>query len=976
MDRDQLTPLFLQYYQLKDEHPGALMLMRVGDFFEAYGEDAETLARDAAITQTAKEAGGGMKLAMAGVPHFSVDSYLRALLEKGHRVAIADQMEAAQPGKGLVRREVTRVVTAGTVLDPQMLDATAHNYLVCMLTEGDEVGLAAADVTTGDFVCTELPNQEARLAEELFRFRPSEIVFAGEGTPNLGEMLNLARADGVAVCERRFTLSLRQSEAMLQKAFGKPVDLAGRRVATLAATALLEYLNETTRRDRQSLEAPRAYSLGDTMLLDTTTLRNLEVTETLMGRERRGSLLWALDQTITSMGARLLRHWLTRPLLDRAVIQERQNSVAALVTDHYRCQQVRIALNPVKDVERLLARVVYGSANARDLVALLRSLQVLPQLQRALPVDDAPPVTDASHLAAPPAVPAAPTTNNSGSTPPGTGTPLPAAVADSEEQAPLASTSSQELSAPPSSVPAPVSPMSAMRAAAATRLAAATRSAELAPVASDAENTRVAPAAALAQDHGPLVAPTPEPQWATRWNSLREQLQVDPQLTDLLARALAEEPPQTMREGGMIRDGFHAPLDELRQASSNAKNWIAALEERERELSGIRSLKVGYNQVFGYYLEVTRSHLKSVPDHYTRKQTLTNAERYITPELKEIEAKVLGAEEKIREIEYDLFMQLRQEVANHADSLRDAARAVAECDVFAALAETATRGRWTRPEMTDEDLLDIRGGRHPVVERALDGVFVPNDTSLDAERRLVVLTGPNMSGKSTYLRQTALIVLLAQIGSYVPADFARLGIHDRVFTRVGASDDLHLGQSTFMVEMSEAANILKAATRRSLVILDEIGRGTSTYDGLALARAIAEYLYQTCQSKTLFATHFHELTALARDFPGVLNQRVAVQENRDQVVFLHKIVPGGADRSYGIYVAQLAGLPAPVLERAQRLLTQLEKSPKAPVKKAQKEQLNLFFDPNQLVKELAALSIPTMPSDDAKTWLADWQSRL
>ena len=854
MDRSQLTPLFVQYYQLKDEHPGCLMLMRVGDFFEAYGQDAETMARDADIVQTAKEAGGGQRLAMAGVPHFALDTYLRALIEKGHRVAVADQMEAAAPGKGLVRREVTRVVTAGTVLDPQMLDEQNHNYLLCLLADGDEVGLAACDVTTGDFVCTELPNQEARLAEEIYRFRPSELVLAGEGTPAVGDLLNLARADGVAVCQRAFGLSLKQAEESLKKQFRlkslQSCDLVGRRAATMAAAALLSYLLETTGRDQQSVEAPRGYSLSEIMTLDTTSLRNLEVCETLMGRERRGSLLWSLDHTVTAMGARLLRQWLTRPLLDRAMIEERQDSLQALVDDYYTCQQVRVALGPVKDIERLLARVVYQSANARDLLALLRSLVVLPELRRQLP------------------------------------------------------------------------------------------------------------------DCG-------------AWPRLRLALEVDGELLALLERGLAEDPPQSLREGGLIHSGYHEGLDELRTACSSAKGWIAALEEKEREASGIRSLKVGYNQVFGYYLEVTKSHLRLVPDHYIRKQTLANAERYFTPELKEIETKVLGAEEKIRELEYELFIQLRNQVAGHLEGLRRAARAVAEVDVYAALAEAAVRYHWVRPSLVQDEVVDIVGGRHPVVERSLDGAFVPNDCHLDADRRLVVLTGPNMSGKSTYLRQTALIVLMAQTGSFVPAQSARLGIHDRVFTRVGASDDLHLGQSTFMVEMSEAANILRHATPRSLVILDEIGRGTSTYDGLALARAIAEYLYLTCRCRTLFATHFHELTTLAKDYNGIANQRVAVQESRDEVVFLHKIVAGGADRSYGIYVAQLAGLPVWVLERSQKLLHQLEKeSRNAGPKREGRKQLSLFFDANELVHELSELSLEGMSADQVKSWVEGWKSRL
>lgn len=857
MDESQLTPLFQQYYQLKGEQPGSLMLMRVGDFFEAYGEDAEILARDADIAQTSKEAGGGQRLAMAGVPHFALDNYLRALIEKGHRVAVADQMEPASPGKGLVRREVVRVVTAGTVLDPQMLEENRHNYLLCLVSEGDRVGLSACDVTTGDFLCTEMAYDESRLAEEIYRFRPSEIVLAGEGTPDLGDLLSLARSEAVAISQRGFSLTLKQSQELLMRTFQvgslQATDLQGKSAATRSAAALLHYLQETTRPDRHCLELPRAYSLADGMTLDTTSLRNLEVCETLMGRERKGSLLWSMDHTSTAMGARLLRQWLTRPLLDLAAIEARLDCVQDLVNDYFRAQQIRQALQPVKDIERLLSRVLYQSANARDLVALRSSLEVLPGLQRLLPL-----------------------------------------------------VSSQR-----------------------------------------------------------------------RWSQLNSELELKPAFMQLLHSSLADDPPFGLREGGLIRTGYHQGLDELREACSSAKGWLAALEEREREATGIRNLKIGYNQVFGYYLEVTRTHFKSVPPHYIRKQTLANAERFFTPELKELEGKVLGAEEKIRDLEYELFQQLRQQVAEQVEALRRCARAVAEVDVYASLAEAAVRYRWTRPGFSEQDCLDIKSGRHPVVERSLEQGFVPNDCSLDVQRRLVVLTGPNMSGKSTYLRQNALIVIMAQTGSFVPAESACLALHDRVFTRVGASDDLHLGQSTFMVEMSEAANILRNASRRSLVILDEIGRGTSTYDGLALSRAIAEYLYQHCGCKTLFATHFHELTQLAKDFKGVINQRVAVQETRDRVVFLHKIVPGGADRSYGVYVAQLAGMPAWVLERAQKLLQQLEKEGRSPGgRQPSRQQLGLFFDPQQLVDDLRSVDPKTMDESQLRNWIENWKLTL
>jgi DNA mismatch repair protein MutS len=824
MDRSQLTPLFVQYYDLKDANPGCLMLMRVGDFFEAYGEDAETLARDTEIVLTAKEAGGGLRLAMSGVPFFAFEPYLRSLVSKGHRVAIAEQMEAATPGKGIVRREVARVVTAGTILDPQMLDEHRHNYLMALVTLGDQVGLAVCDVSTGDFQCTELESESHRIAEEIERFRPSELLLGEDASPASEALGVTLRELGTRWVSRSVQGGAREAQARILRQFElrslQACDLQDRSAAVLAAGVLLAYLQETTRNGALSLEPPRGYSLAEHMVLDTTTLRNLELVETLMGRERQGSLLWAMDYTLTSMGSRLLRQWMTRPLIEVAAIQARSASIQRMVDDFYALTQLRETLQPIKDIERLLARVVYQTAHARDLLGLQRSLAAVPALAERLPRDE----------------------------------------------------------------------------------------------------------------------PT--------WQRLTLELAVDHSLVERLGTALGDEPPMSLREGGIIADGFSPELDQLRLARRSAKEWIASLEERERETSGIRGLKVGYNQVFGYFLEVSRSQQKLVPDRYIRKQTLANAERYFTPELKEIEAQVLGAEDKIRQLEYDLFCKLRDEVSAQAAELRRAARAVAEVDLLAGLAEAAVRHQWTRPEITVDNRLEIEGGRHPVVERGVEGVFVPNDCLLENDRRLVVLTGPNMSGKSTFLRQNAVIVIMAQMGSLVPAQRAVVGICDRVFTRVGASDDLHLGQSTFMVEMSEAANILRHATERSLVILDEIGRGTSTYDGLALARAISEYLYLYSQSKTLFATHFHELTQLAKEYPGITNQRVAVQENRDGIIFLHKIVAGGADRSYGIYVGKLAGLPPWVLDRAQTLLTSLEQGGRRPSQtrtgKSREDQLDLF----------------------------------
>ncbi|MCA9794231.1 MAG: DNA mismatch repair protein MutS, partial [Candidatus Eremiobacteraeota bacterium] len=631
-------------------------------------------------------------------------------------------------------------------------------------------------------------------------------------------------------------------------------DLEGRKAAVLAAAHLLRYLQQTQRSNEITLSPPRGYSVADHMVIDNTSRRNLELTETLLGRERKGSLLWATDHTCTSMGARRLRQWLLRPLLDVATISARHRAVGSLTQDYGRCQELRSGLERILDIERLLSRVVYQTANGRDLRALQQSLAAMPGLRQ---------------------------------------------TASSLGDATLESL-------------------------------------------------------------------------AVRLDRLDD-------LAGLLDRALAEEPPVSLREGGLIAEGYNPELDELRGLRTSGKEWIASLQEREREETGIRSLKVGFNQVFGYYLEVTRSNLGSVPDHYIRKQTLSNAERYFTPELKEYEAKVLGAEDRIRELEYTLFCEVRDQVGARAAQLREVAQAVSELDVLSGFAEGAVRHDWVCPEMLEDNLLEVEGGRHPVVERALDLGFVPNECRLDSDERLVVLTGPNMSGKSTYLRQNALIVVMAQMGSFVPARRARVGITDRVFTRVGASDDLHLGQSTFMVEMSEAANILIHATPRSLVILDEIGRGTSTFDGLALARAIAEHLYHEVKAKTLFATHFHELTHLAKRFPGIRNYRVAVRENRDDIVFLHRIVPGGADRSYGIYVAQLAGVPEPVLERAKVLLKELEKgSKKGPEQVRDSHQLSLFagVDSPGWTEELANLDLARLTPDQALAKLHQWKNHL
>lgn len=834
------------------------MLMRVGDFYECYGEDAEILARDAEIALTSKEAGGGQRVAMSGVPFFAVDQYLRTMVAKGHRLAIAEQMEDARQAKGLVRREVIRVITAGTILDPQLLDEKKHNFLVGLVVHQKQVGLAAVDVTTGEFVATELPLSMEKVLDETQRFSPAEIVLSqADKLPGLARVPGALEASKVEATAQ-FT-GARAQEFLLEQ-FSLPslqsLDLHGRPAATVAAATVLDYLRTTQFDNQLSLSPPVGFSLNDHLVIDSTSRRNLELLETLLGRERKGSLLWAMDQTATSMGARRLRQWLLRPLLCPKRIKARHHAVETMVVNFPEAQQIRALLEGILDVERLLARVVYQSANARDLLGLARSLSALPEI------------------------------------------------------------------------------------------AARTQS---------------------LQD--PLL------------DSLVERFHEMDELSHYLLGALAEEPPLSLREGNLIAAGHDSALDELREARASGKDWIASLQERERERTGIKSLKVGFNQVFGYYLEATKANLSLVPDDYIRKQTLANAERYFTPELKEYEAKVLGAEDRIRELEYKLFVELRERVAARSACLRDLAHRLSELDVLVGLTEAAIRFDWTRPEIVEENILEIEGGRHPVVERALEDGFVPNDCDLDHERRLVVLTGPNMSGKSTYLRQNALLVIMAQMGSFVPAVRARVGITDRVFTRVGASDDLHLGQSTFMVEMSEAANILLHATPRSLVILDEIGRGTSTYDGLALARAMAEYLYQDVKAKTLFATHFHELTQLAKRYSGCRNFRVAVRENRDDIVFLHRIVPGGADRSYGIYVAQLAGVPDTVLERARVLLKELERGSKNKDRDRREngsQQLSLFGTPEMVdwTGELVNLDLSALTPFQALEKLHQWKQQL
>ncbi len=849
--KNAITPIRKQYLQLKSQYPDAILFFRLGDFYETFDHDAEIVSRELDLVLTSRNVAKGVRVPMAGIPYHAVENYLAKLIAKGYHVAIAEQI--GEPGKGLMQRKVVRVVTPGTVLEPNLVPAESNNYLLAVLADERRLGIAYADITTGEFAATEIATDDPQslLRAELLRLRPAEILHP-EGFPLPPD------APGHATPWPAWRFEPGRAEETLRSHFGVAslagFGLQGKPLATRAAGALLQYLQETQPAALGLLSGLSTYSLDEFMVLDASTRRNLELTETLRGGTVAGSLLGVLDHTVTPMGKRLLRQWVGKPLLDVERIRQRQDGVAFFFEQGLLRAEVRQALKPLGDLERLTNRVLSGHAQPRDLVAIRETLRRLPAVSEAL----------------------------------------------------------RQAAERPAAVPAP--------------------------------------------------APCAE-------------------VLDLLTRALAEDPPATLQHTGVIRPGFSAELDEVVQSTQHARDYIANLEKVERQRTGIKNLKVGYNKVFGYYIEVTKANTHLVPEHYIRKQTLVNAERYITPEMKEYEALVLNAEERIRELEARLFKQICAEVAAHAACLLESARALAQLDVLAALAEAAVEGDYTRPEVVDEDVLAIYDGRHPVVERTLEGErFVPNDAVFEEGERIRILTGPNMAGKSTYLRQVAIIVLMAQMGSFVPARKARIGLVDRIFTRIGAQDEIHAGQSTFMVEMLETANILHHATPRSLLILDEIGRGTSTYDGLAIAWAVVEYIHNhpKLRAKTLFATHYHELTQLADLLPGVRNYNVAVSEADGKVVFLHKIVPGGADRSYGIHVAQLAGMPRPVIQRANEILRELEASsgravrlsPEAP------RQLALFPETNPLVEELKALDINNLTPIEALNRLYEWKRRF
>lgn len=802
----ELTPMMQQYMKTKEQYKDCILFYRLGDFYEMFFDDALIASKELEITLTGKNCGLEERAPMCGVPFHAVDGYLNRLVSKGYKVAICEQMEEPAAAKGIVRREVVRIATPGTNLDMQALDESKNNYIMCIVYMADRFGLSVADVTTGDYFVTEIENS-SKLFDEIYKFMPSEIIcneafyMSGMDIDDIKNRLGVTIYSldswyfDDAVCAKTLKEHFKVS-AM------EGLGISEYDCGIIAAGALLVYLKETQKTSLSHMSSLTPYTTGKYMLLDSSTRRNLELCETLREKQKRGSLLWVLDKTKTAMGARTLRKYIEQPLIQKDAIEKRLDSIEELKINAISREELREYLSPVYDLERLVSKITYQSANPRDMIAFQSSLSMLPHIKYIL----------------------------------------------SEMKSPLL-------------------------------------------------------------------------------KEMHEDLDPLQDLCSLVQAAVTDEPPIAMRDGGIIRDGYNEEIDRLRRAKSSGKEWLAKLEQQEREKTGIKNLRIKYNKVFGYYLEVTNSFKNMVPDYYTRKQTLTNAERYIIPELKELEDTILGAEDKLYALEYEIYCQMRNTIAKEVVRIQNSAKIIAKLDAFASMALVAEQNNYVRPKINEKGVIDIKAGRHPVVEKMIpNDMFICNDTYLnDRKDRIAIITGPNMAGKSTYMRQTALIVLMAQIGSFVPASAADIGLVDRIFTRVGASDDLASGQSTFMVEMTEVANILRNATSRSLLILDEIGRGTSTFDGLSIAWAVIEHISSSklLGAKTLFATHYHELTELEGKISNVNNYCIAVKEKGDDIIFLRKIVKGGADKSYGIQVARLAGVPESVISRAKEIVEEL-----------------------------------------------------
>ncbi|WP_394923955.1 DNA mismatch repair protein MutS [uncultured Robinsoniella sp.] len=869
-----------QYMATKEQYKDCILFYRLGDFYEMFFEDAVTASRELEITLTGKNCGQEERAPMCGVPHHAVDGYLTKLVAKGYKVAICEQVEDPKLAKGIVKREVLRIVTPGTNLNTQALDETRNNYLMCIVYMADKYGVSISDITTGDYFVTELDSAR-KLMDEITKFSPKEIICNHSFYVSGMDIDDLKNRLGITVysleswyfdddlCKRSLMDHFKLNSL-------KGLGLADYDCGVIAAGAILQYLTETQKTSLANLTTLTPYVTGKYMIIDSSTRRNLELCETLREKQKRGSLLWVLDKTKTAMGARMLRSFIEQPLIDKTDINSRLDAIEELNQNAISREEIREYLNPVYDLERLISKISYKSANPRDLIAFKSSLSMLPHIKYLLGDFKKELLTD-----------------------------------------------------------------------------------------------------------------------------IFEQMDELNDLCDLIDTSIMDEPPITIKEGGIIKEGCNEEIDKLRNAKTEGKTWLAELESKERDKTGIRNLKIKFNKVFGYYLEVTNSNKNLVPNYFTRKQTLANAERYITPELKELEDIILGAEDKLFALEYDLFNDVRDRIAAEVVRIQTTAKAVAKIDVFASLSLIAERNNYVRPVINEKGVIDIKEGRHPVVEKMISNdMFISNDTYLDnGSNRISIITGPNMAGKSTYMRQSALIVLMAQIGCFVPAASAKIGIVDRIFTRVGASDDLASGQSTFMVEMTEVANILRNATSNSLLILDEIGRGTSTFDGLSIAWAVVEHISnpKLLGAKTLFATHYHELTELEGKLSSVNNYCIAVKEKGDDIVFLRKIVKGGADKSYGIQVAKLAGVPETVIDRAKQLVEELsdaditakareiqaETGTKTKVKTKKYDQVDLeqmsLFDTvsdQDILQELKEMDIGTLTPIDALNTIYRLQNKL
>lgn len=874
----EYSPMMQHYLKTKEEHKDCILFYRLGDFYEMFFEDALTVSKELELTLTGKQCGMEERAPMCGVPFHAADTYINRLVSKGYKVAICEQMEDPKLAKGIVKRQVIRIVTPGTNTDVQSLDETKNNYLMCIYCDEDVFGVSTADVSTGDFFVTEIDSVQ-KLLDEINKFTPAEIIcnealfLSALDIENLRNRMHIA----VTALDSWYFTDDTAKNTLLGHFHVSQLDglgLADYLSGTLASGALLKYLYETQMNGLENMTSIHPYSTSTFMVLDSATRRNLELVETMREKNKKGSLLWVLDKTKTAMGARLLRSYVEQPLINRSEIEARYDAIDELNNNLISREEMSEYLNPVYDLERLITRISYQTANPRDLIAFRGSLQMLPAIRMVL---------------------------------------------------------------------------SEFHSDALTKL-------------------------------------------LTEMDPLEDIYQ-------WINDAIIDDPPITVHDGGIIKDGYFEEVDKLRAAKTDGKSWLAQIESSEREKTGIKNLRIKYNKVFGYYLEVTNSYKDLVPDYYTRKQTLTNAERYITPELKELEETILGAEDKLVQLEYELFRELREKITGEVARIQKTAKAVAGLDVLLSLAKVADSNHYCRPKLNDNGLIDIRDGRHPVVEKMISNdMFIPNDTYLDnGKNRISIITGPNMAGKSTYMRQTALIVLMAQIGSFVPASQAKIGLVDRIFTRVGASDDLASGQSTFMVEMNEVANILRNATSNSLLILDEIGRGTSTFDGLSIAWAVVEHISnpRLLGAKTLFATHYHELTELEGKLDNVNNYCIAVKEKGDDIVFLRKIVKGGADRSYGIQVAKLAGVPDSVINRAKEICQELidnnitsgveslapEKRTHQKVKKldeVDKNQISLFdtVDDDEILRELKELDLGNYTPIEALNKLYELQGKL